>query len=238
MCHSLNGKAPLFGRGKVQKLLSEECAVLKVKMRKITCGKYFYCITDEWTSHANISYITNTVHFVDPKSWLLHSFVLGTFQKDGRSTALDVVKYVENGWNKFDIPCSKMICIVTNIKATMVKASHLFKVRNLACAGQTIWHVYVDHILELFTKKAFVDLPQSAGAMSAARSLVGYFSSSLQVETKLLSKQVKARAVRCIQVVATRWWSNYSMCERLLCFRPYFSLLEAEGELDCNLTEG
>jgi len=119
----------------------------------------------------------------------------------------------------------------------MVKAGCLFKTRSRACDGETQWHGCVDHILELVTKKAFVDLPQSAGAMSAARSLVGHFSSSPQAEAKLLSKQVQTRAVKCIQDVATRWWSTYSMCERLLRLRPYFSLMEAEGELDCNLTE-
>ncbi len=120
----------------------------------------------------------------------MHIVVLGIFQKDGRSTALDVIKYVENGWNKFDLPYSKMICIITDIEATMVKTGCLFKTRSQACDGQTQWHGCVDHILELATKKAFVDLPQSTGAMSAARSLVGYFSSSTQAQAKLLSKQV------------------------------------------------
>jgi hypothetical protein len=31
------------------------------------------------------------------------------------------------------------------------------------------------------------------------------------------------------------WWSTFSMCKRLLCLKPYFALMEAEGTLDCNL---
>jgi hypothetical protein len=41
--------------------------------------------------------------------------------------------------------------------------------------------------------------------------------------------------VKCIQDVATCWWSTYSKCEHLLQLKPYFTLMEAEGNLDCNL---
>jgi hypothetical protein len=51
----------------------------------------------------------------------------------------------------------------------MVKAGRLFKTSSRASDRQTHWHGCVEHILELVTKKAFVDLPQSAGAMSAAK---------------------------------------------------------------------
>ena len=79
---------------------------MKVKMQFILSGQYFSCTTDAWTFHANVSYITNIIHFIDSKSWLLHSYVLGIFQKDGRSAAADIVKYVEDAWDKFDLPYS------------------------------------------------------------------------------------------------------------------------------------
>jgi len=45
------------------------------------------------------------------------------------------------------------------------------------------------------------------------------------------------RAVRPIQDVVTRWWSTYSMIERLLRLKIYLAILEEEGDLTINLTE-
>ncbi len=72
--------------------------------------------------------------------------------------------------------------------------------------------------------------------MNAARELVGFFSSSSQAEAILLSKHLPGSEVKGIQVIATHWWSTYSMCEQLLHLSPYFSLMEAEGQLKRNLT--
>ena len=63
------------------------------------------------------------------------------------------------------------------------------------------------------------------------------FNSSSQATKKLLGKQVEGRAVKLIQEVTTRWWSTYSMCDRLLRLKIYLSLLENEGDLTCNLTD-
>jgi len=38
MCLTMKGKAPVLGRDKVQKLLSEECATMKVEIRHILSG--------------------------------------------------------------------------------------------------------------------------------------------------------------------------------------------------------
>jgi hypothetical protein len=64
-----------------------------------------------------------------------------------------------------------------------------------------------------------------------------FFYSSSQATKKLLAKQVEGRDVKPIQDVTTRWWSTYSMCDWLLQLKIYFSLLENEGDLTCNLTE-
>jgi hypothetical protein len=55
--------------------------------------------------------------------------------------------------------------------------------------------------------------------------------------SKLLSKQVMDRAVRPIKDVVTRWWSTYSMIERLLRLKIYLAILEEKGDLTINLTE-
>jgi len=76
-----------------------------------------------------------------------------------------------------------------------------------------------------------IDLPNSEGTMRAAQNLVHFFNSSPQALKKLRDKQVEGRALVPIQDVVTRWWSTYSMCDRLLVLRGYINLLSAEGEL-------
>ncbi len=237
MCHSLNLKAPIIGLYKMQSLLSTEAACARVKLRSILKGIDVCLTTDAWTSCNNVTFITCTAHFVHPKTWVLHHFPLGLFKKEGTSLAEDVVRHVENIWDDYQIEHSKITCVVTDTEATMVKAARIFARHAQQDGTEFSWHGCVDHVLNLVTKLAFTDFNGSEGVMHAARDLVGYFSSSSQAEAVLLSKQIPGSAVKCIQDVTTRWWSAYSMCERLLRLRPYFSLIEAEGVLKKNLNE-
>jgi len=127
-------------------------------------------------------------------------------------------------------------CTVHDTEATMVAAGRIFVQHSEQANGKTAWHGCIDHQLELVTGIAFTDSPETMGAMSACRSIVNFFNSSSQAMGKLLSKQQAERAVKPIQDVATRWWSTYSMVERLLRLKNYLALLEEEGELDCNLS--
>jgi hypothetical protein len=236
MCRSLSMKAPYIGVYKVKSLLSKETACLRVKLRTILQGPDVSITTDAWTSCNNVTYITCTAHFVDQKTWLLHHFPLGLFKKSGTSLAEDVVRTVEGIWLSYNINYSNITCIVTDTEATMVKAARIFSSKAQQAGSQVSWHGCIDHLLNLITKIAFKDFAESDGAMNEARELVGHFSSSSQAEEILLSKQIPGSAVKCIQDVTTRWRSTYSMCECLLRLRPYFSLMEAEGQLKKNLT--
>jgi hypothetical protein len=82
---------------------------------------------------------------------------------------------------------------------------------------------------------AFKDLPESNGTLSACRTLINFFHSSSQAMAKLLSKQSVGRAVKLIQDVVTRWWSTWSMVDRLMRLKTYLALMEEEGDLTCNL---
>jgi hypothetical protein len=80
----------------------------------------------------------------------------------------------------------------------------------------TRWHGCVDHQLELVTGIGFTNAPEILHAMSSCRFLINFFNSSTQAMGKLLSKQQVGRAVKPIQDVVTRWWSTYSMVDRLI----------------------
>ena len=74
--------------------------------------------------------------------------------------------------------------------------------------------------------------------MKACRSLVAHFSHSSQATKKLKDKQADCpRQVGVLQDVSTRWWSTFTMTERLIHLKNYFDLMETEGSLTCNLTE-
>jgi hypothetical protein len=237
MCRSLSLKAPIIGWNKLQGLLSKEAAFMKVKLQSILKGTHVSITTDAWISCNNITYITCTSHFVHPVTWLLHHMPLRIFKKFGTSQAEDVVRYINNILVGYNISYSDLTCIVTDTEATMVKAARIFCNDARQEETELSWHGRIDHLLNLVTKVAFKDSAESAGAMKKARELVGHFSSSSQAEEILLSKQIPGAAVKCIQDVTTRWWSTYSMCERLMCLCPYFTLMEAEGNLDKNLNE-
>ncbi len=118
----------------------------------------------------------------------------------------------------------------------MVKVARLYQDRAARNGGSPSWHGCIDHLLELITGIAFKDYPETEGTMLAARQLVGHFSSSSQAEAILLNLQRTVRPVKLIQDVSTRWWSTHSMCTRLMRLKPYLALMEAENNLNCNLT--
>ena len=99
----------------------------------------------------------------------------------------------------------------------------------------------VDHIVELTSGIAFEGTALSMDTMAKARKLVGHFKESSQADAILLSKQGgdQSVAVTVIQDIITRWWSTWTMCNRLLRLKPYFAIMVIEGTLAAkfNLTE-
>ncbi len=85
----------------------------------------------------------------------------------------------------------------------MCKAGHFFVSTLAQAGGNTQWHGCVDHIIELITKIAMKDYDGSEGTTTAARTLVGHFSSSPQAEQRLLNLQPAGRPIKCIQDVST-----------------------------------
>jgi hypothetical protein len=88
----------------------------------IVNGKNFALTTDAWTSIAKVGYVTCTIHFIEPMTWMLHDFSLGIFKKDGNSTAVDVVCYAEEHMKKFNLSYPELTCIVTDTESTMIAA--------------------------------------------------------------------------------------------------------------------
>ena len=76
--------------------------------------------------------------------------------------------------------------------------------------------------------------------MKAARSLVGHFMTSTQSLEKLLEAQRNtgvAVPLSVIQDIVTRWWSTYSMCQRLVVLKLYILLILGSNPQIPNLTD-
>jgi hypothetical protein len=171
---------PPIGREKLKGLITKEYLSAKMQLKDTLKGHSFCSTTDAWTSCANETYVANTVHLIDKRTWQLHHFVLGLFFKEGTQKAEDVVKYTEAGWRSFGLNYNKLTCIVTDTEATMVAAGRLFIANSKESGGNTSWHGCIDHLLELVTGIAFKDIPGSEGTMAAARALVASFDYSSQ----------------------------------------------------------
>jgi hypothetical protein len=236
---SLTDKAPTVGPDKIRSLLSDKYFDSLQKISNIVKGKNVSLTTDAWTSITKEGYVTCTLHFIEPKTWTLHHFSLGIFKKDKASTAVDVVGYAEQHMNNFGITYPQLTCVVTDTESTMIASGRLFKEKSSQVGGNTSWHGCIDHILELVTKLAFKDIPDSIGTMSACRAIVNFFNSSSQATLKLKEKS-KARlgsSLNVIQDVCTRWWSTFSMCDRLLRLRNVLTVMHLEGDIRLSLTE-
>jgi hypothetical protein len=139
----------------------------------------------------------------------------------------------------FGITYPQLTCAVTDTKSTMIAAGHLFKEKSSQHGGNTSWHGCIDHLLELVTKIAFKDIPDSIGTMRACRALVNFFNSSSQATLKLKEKS-KARlgaSLNVIQDVCTCWWSTFSMCDRLLRLQNVLTVMHLEGDIRLSLTQ-
>jgi hypothetical protein len=107
------------------------------------------------------------------------------------------------------LPYSKAVAVVTDTEATMISAGCLFVSRSLVSGGKPKRLGCIDHFLQLVTRKAFSDLPQSKGTLKACCCLVNFFNTSHKATKTLLGKQMEGRAVKPIQNSTTRWWSMF-----------------------------
>jgi len=153
---------------------------------------------------------------------------------------------------KFDLGKVNIVACVTDTAGNMSKFGRLLEemgVSHIFCA---------DHVLQLTAKKAYLDSWFNAGpnhvtlnddeilalnevhdldTMKKARRLVEHFSKSNQQLEKLKAQQknmdtyVGKQAVGVVIDVVTRWWSTYSMCERLIHLQPALAAMAVDNKL-------
>ncbi|XP_069389205.1 E3 SUMO-protein ligase ZBED1-like [Paralichthys olivaceus] len=137
---------------------------------------------------------------------------LATLPLEERHTAANIMIWMEEVIEKFDILPSKIKVIVHDNGSNIVAAAQLLEDKHgwssVRCAG---------HILQLIVNSALKE-PSINKATGAARSLVEHFRRSELANSKLKKKQQQINTAehKLILDVSTRWNSTYYMVERLL----------------------
>ena len=235
MCESYNAKGKNKGhlcRTTVNNEIAKMSLLVKATLIEMYVDECIALTGDHWTSAANESYMAITAHSIS-KNWELVSTVLCCSPHKGDESGFNTEKVFRKSWESFGLDDSQIICIVTDTAPNMTAAGRLYHCYFSYCTN---------HVLELTTGFAFDDknIPDADNIMKSCRALVGHFSSSPLAEKMLLEKQKQnptCRPVGVIQDVATRWWSTFLMLERLLRLKAYFTLMEVEGLITCNLTD-
>lgn len=176
------------------------------------------------------------------------SLTLGCATTDSPgSTAMELVDDFMKVINEYMIQHDLISAIVTDTEPTMNAFG-----RRMNDTFNIAWIGCIDHILELSTGKAFDDskYPENLGCMKAARKLVGTFRHSNQKMDQLKQYQIteienlelnvderKPVPIIPIEDCSTRWWSTYSMLDRLYSLKKHIGIMEAVGSIDNNLSE-
>ncbi|XP_038124484.1 zinc finger BED domain-containing protein 4-like isoform X2 [Cyprinodon tularosa] len=183
---------------------------LKVKeiLKEVSSSLTLTC--DVWTSRATEAYLGVSCHFIT-KDWQMKTLNLPTLPLEERHTAANIMLWMEEVIEKFDILPSKIKAIVHDNGSNMVAAARLLEEKHgwfsVRCAG---------HTLQLIVNSTLKE-PSINKATGAARNLVEHFRRSELANSKLKKQQQMNTAEhKLIQDVNTRWNSTYYMMERLL----------------------
>jgi hypothetical protein len=95
-----------------KKLLPELYSDIAVKLKDLLAeysrdGNTIYSITtDAWTSRTTTSYVTYTIHLIDP-GFTMVSYVIGTYQFDASHTAVNLRKHIQYTLKEWEIISSE-----------------------------------------------------------------------------------------------------------------------------------
>lgn len=224
MCLTLSKEYPTITTVQLRNEITSLGDVCRLAVKKELSGKYFALTTDHWTSKNNETYGCLTAHYVDNAQ--LKRCVLHFEVHHGTTTGDALFGQLLDIFKEYDFDLSFVTAVTTDTTGNMNTFGRRLQEKGVV-------HLYcVDHNLHLTCKLAFDDnnLPGSDNAMKAARSQVEFFNSSTQAMDKLLDIQKNftrpgQTAVRPLQDVKTRWWSTWSMLERLLLLTPSIDTL-------------
>ena len=141
--------------------------------------KYFPLTSDGWTSRANHSYITHTVHYID-ELWNLQAHLLDTAEMPLEHTGMNLADELKDTLARWDLQDDNLVSVTTD------------NARNIVCATEILTWPHFNcfaHTLQLGVKKS-MEIPQISKALARARRVVSHFYHSSKSSYILKQKQV------------------------------------------------
>lgn len=163
-----------FARNYIPALYEQEKARVK---KEITELQYFAITTDGWTSRANCSYVTLTVHYIN-KNWEMCYHLLETAESTQDHTACNLAAGMKVAFERWELKAALLSVAVTD------------NAKNISLAIEQLDWLHVGcfaHTLQLGVQKA-MELPEMAKALGRAKRLVSHFNHSCK-STNILRKK-------------------------------------------------
>ena len=129
--------------------------------------KNFSLTTDGWTSRANHSYITHTVHYID-ELWNLQAHLLDTAEMPLEHTGVNLADELKDSLARWDLKDDDLVSITTDNARNIVCATEILSWPRFGCLALT---------LQIGVKKA-MEIPQISRALARARRVVTHFHHS------------------------------------------------------------
>ena len=169
--------------------------------------QYFAFTSDGWSSRANHSYISLTIHYIDSQ-WAVRCHLLETAEFTTNHTADNLAISLQDLLARWKLPMTCLSGATTDNARNIVLALDNLDWPHIGCFA---------HTLQLGVQKA-MEVPEIARALGRAKRLVSHFHHSVKSTNVLRQKQKDLHHAEqnLIQDVPTRWNSSYYMIERIL----------------------
>lgn len=198
---------PLYsvpGRKLITKYMEEKYNyLLSVAKNRLNTVQHVSLTSDLWTDVLNtVSYLGMTVYYEFEDE--LRSTTIGVTEITERHTAEVLSRWIENIMDEWNIDKDKVVVMVTDNGANIVKAVHdiLGSNKHLPCFA---------HTLNLVAKHT-MDFDDATILVTKIKTIVTFFKQSSIAANELR----KVSSLKLIQCVDTRWNSTYYMLERFI----------------------
>ena len=165
--------------------------------------------TDAWTNKKMQSFITTTVHYIDPDTFELKKFVLDTNHITERHTAEMLCRHMEDSEERWQL---RNVTGVSDNASNITSAFQKHGIPHIGCFAHTI---------NLAVCKG-LEIDQVKRLSGKVRTLITTFKHSYLKTEDLHQNQklLDLKELQLVQDVATRWNSVFYMFDRLLAVYP------------------